>query len=194
MSIKLKSANGDVTLTPEDGTGSVGVVIPRAGVGKTLQVVSKLVTAQYVQALAANVETEVAGAGVFTLQITPKGNGSKFKIYVRHFGEIATSWDCVYNVHRDGIRINAQSGDTWSGLGMGAQTYGAAVDNNSTPEIMQLTTLDVSGSTTGTVITYKVMVTQNVATTQYTNRCLGSTGAVGGETGSSEIIIEEIGA
>ena len=32
MGIILKSANGDVTLAPEDGTGSVGVVIPRGNI------------------------------------------------------------------------------------------------------------------------------------------------------------------
>lgn len=194
MSVKLKSANGDILLSPEDGTGSQTVNIPRAGVGKVLQVVSKLATTQYTQALTALVETELAGAGVFTLSITPKGDNSKFKIYVRHFGEVVASQDEVYNINRDGVRINAQSGDTWSGISMGAQTYGGGINDDSTPEIMQLTTLDTAGSTTGTIIEYKVMVTHASSQTQYTNRTVGSTGANAYETGSSEIIIEEIGA
>lgn len=36
--VKLNSTNGSVTLTPEDGTGNQDVTIPRAGVGKVLQV------------------------------------------------------------------------------------------------------------------------------------------------------------
>jgi len=186
-------SGGTKSFSFEDTTTNDVIAIPSAGVGKTLQVVSKLITAQYAQVLTANVETEVAGAGVFTLAITPKGNNSKFKIYVRHFGEVAAATNVVFNVLRDSVRINAQSGYTWSGISMGAQTYAAANDS-STPEIMHLQTLDVTGSTAGTTVTYVVTQTHDATTTQYTNRCIGSTGTNGYETGSSEIIIEEIGA
>jgi len=36
--LKLNTTNGSVTLKPEDGSGNVDVSIPRAGVGKVLQV------------------------------------------------------------------------------------------------------------------------------------------------------------
>lgn len=162
--------------------------------GSVIQVVSKLITTQYSQALVAVTETELAASGAFTLSITPKASGSSFKIYVRHFGEIPNSEDVVYNINRDSVRINAQSGDTWSGLSMGTQTYESGANNATTPEIMQVTTLDKTGSTVSVAIEYKVMVTNASSITQYTNRCQGSTGATQYETGSSEIIIEEIGA
>ena len=45
MSIKLNSANGAITLTPEDGSGTAALVIPRAGFATTTSLTSTTTTA-----------------------------------------------------------------------------------------------------------------------------------------------------
>jgi len=158
-------------------------------------VVHKSFIAQYYQALSsANGDTEVGGAGVFTLQITTKRPNSRIKIYARHFGEQINAMNVVFNVKRNGARINTGGDNSlWRGLSMPCQTYPAA-DNTSTPEIMELTTIDTPNVTAGTTLTYMLVMARSDTPVlgTYTNRTFNNTGAVNYETGTSELIIEEM--
>jgi len=127
------------------------------------------------------------------MSITPKGNNSLFRIDVRWFGEAANTWEIVAHIHRDGSRINEANTLNYHGLSMATQTDGGGVDNDSTPEILTLSTLDKTGSTIGTSINFKLMFSGNTNCTMWTNRCFGAP-ANRYETGISEIIITEIGA
>jgi hypothetical protein len=69
------------------------------------------------------------------------------------------------------------------------------LNNDSTPEIMHLRTLDKTGSTAGTSIQFKlVAAAMGAAQTMWTNRCFNAAAAVYYEQGVSEIIITEIAA
>lgn len=77
--IKLNTTNGSVTLKPEDGSGNVDVTIPRAGVGKVLQVVQwKADSTNLTSSLLATTSTSFAD--VMSISITAKSNNSKFLI------------------------------------------------------------------------------------------------------------------
>jgi len=158
-----------------------------------LQVVSKPITTQSGQTIAADIDTQV-GVGVdFILDVVPKASGSSFLIEYRWFGEADTVWSIVFNVHRDGVRVN-NTGLIKAGLSMATQTYPQGVNNATTPEIMHLRTLDKSGSTAGTSIQFKlVAAATNGARIMFTNRCYNPT-AVNSEHGVSEVIITEIAA
>ena len=188
FTVASPNSNVDRVLTLPDETGTVDT-LQRSG--NVLQVVSVLTTAQGSQALAAATETVVTG---LTLSITPKGANSKFLVQARNFGESNTSWDNVYNILMDGVRVNiGGSTQSFAGLSMAGQTYGGADDNESTPEILTLSTLVSTSSVVGTSITFALAITSNGAKTLYLNRCV-SAPAVVNEVGSSEIIITEIGA
>jgi hypothetical protein len=158
--------------------------------GSVLQVVNVLTTAQGSQSLAAVTETVVTG---LTLSITPKGANSKFLVQARAFGESDAAQDNVYNILMNGVRVNiGGSTQAFAGLSMATQTY-ANGDNNSTPEILTLSTLVSTSSVVGTPITFALAVTAYAAKTLFNNRCFGAPGP-GVEVGSSELIITEIGA
>jgi hypothetical protein len=157
--------------------------------GQVLQVVSVLTTAQGSQALAAATETVVTG---LTIGVIPKGANSKFLIQARHFKESADSNNNVYNILMNGVRVNI-GGSTlsYAGISMATQTYGSGVEDNSTPEILTLSTLVSTSSVVGTSITFALAITTTAAITLYLNRCVGAP-AVAYEVGSSEIIVSEI--
>lgn len=134
-------------------------------------------------------DTDVTG---MSLSITPVKSGSKFRIDIRLFGEMAQSYNTMFNIHRGTTRINTTSNLNYHGLSTMLVTYGGAEDNDSTPEILNLFTIDSTGSTAGTPITYKLVASSNANRTLWINRCFGSP-TVGYETGISEIIITEIG-
>jgi len=160
--------------------------------GKVLQVVGKTITTQGSQVLSPDVDTQV-GAGVdFILDVVPMATGSSFIVEYRWFGEIATTWDVVFNVHRDGVRVN-NTGLIKAGLSMATITL--SNDYSSSPEIMHLRTLDKSGSTAGTSIQFKLVAAiMTNPTTMWTNRCVNASTANFYEHGVSEIIITEIAA
>jgi len=162
--------------------------------GKTLQVVSRTITTRGSQTIAANTDTQVGAGTDFILNVIPVATGSSFLIEYRWFGEVASAWDIVFNVHRDGVRVN-NTGLIKAGLSMATQTYGVVANDDSTPEIMHLRTLDKSGSTAGTPIQFKlVAAAMSAAKTMWTNRCFNANAANGYEHGVSEIIITEIAA
>tara|TARA_R110001606_G_scaffold260139_1_gene407871 strand:- start:822 stop:1490 length:669 start_codon:yes stop_codon:yes gene_type:complete len=159
------------------------------GVGKVLQVVNLVYSTQSSMTIG-NTDTAITG---MNLSITPVGAGSRFRIDARLFGENGDSWNTVYNIHRDGARVNTTSSLNYHGLSVATQSYPVASDNNSTPDIMHLSTVDSTGSAVGTSITYTLVGSHSTSVTQWINRCFG-TPTSGYETGISEIIITEIGA
>jgi hypothetical protein len=158
--------------------------------GHILQVVNKTISTQGSQTIGTT-DTQIGTGTDFDITITPKGNGSKFIVTARWFGEAASGWNIVFNIHRDGVRINTGGAtDNKTGLSMATQTYGAAADDNSTPEIMNLQTVDSTASTVDTPITYTLVAASNSARTMWTNRCFSATQ----EKGISELIVMEIAA
>jgi len=159
---------------------------------KILQVVGKTITTQGSQTLAGAGADAQVGAGVdFILNVVPMASGSSFLIEYRWFGETGGTWDIVFNVHRDGVRVN-NTGLTKAGLSVATTTL--SNNNASTPEIMHLRTLDKSGSTAGTSIQFKlVAVSTGTVATMWTNRCFFDT-SNNYNHGVSEIIITEIAA
>jgi len=158
--------------------------------GTVLQVVSTTISAQGSTTITT---ADTAPNPSIGMSIIPKGNGSLFRIDVRWFGETTATQDIVAHVHRDGSRINEANTLNDHGLSMATQTYGGAVNNDSTPEILTLSTLDKTGSTIGTSINFNLMFSSCTNLTMWTNRCFNMATAYS-ETGISEIIITEIGA
>jgi len=162
-----------------------------AASNKILQVVGKTITTQGSQTLLANVDNQVGAGTDFILDVVPVASGSSFIIEYRWFGEVSATWNVVFNVHRDGVRVN-NAGQIKAGLSMATITL--SNDNTSTPEIMHLRTLDKSGSTAGTSIQFKLVAAAMIAVaTVWTNRCFFDTANIN-EYGVSEIIITEIAA
>lgn len=130
-------------------------------------------------------DTVVPNMGV---TIIPKLSGSRFLIMVRWVGEIDTSWDCVWNIQKNGTRINV-AGSTWNqrGLSQAKQTYNGGADNNSTPEVLTFKTWDDTGSTKGTPITFRMVNSSGANRTTYYN----GDWAINDEFTSSEIIVME---
>jgi hypothetical protein len=128
------------------------------------------------------------------ITVTPKASGSHFLIQARWGGEGTSGlgWNNLWNIHRDGSRINAPGTNEWHGLAQYNQPYGVGADDNSTPNFLQFSTLDTTGSTAGTAITYRLVVVGAGTYTLWTNRTFGSAGQNGYETFSSELIIMEI--
>jgi len=130
--------------------------------------------------------------------ITPKRSGSSFLVSVRWIGEIDIPQDCVFNIQRvvsgaSTVRVNAPGTDKWQGL-FGFEGPGA--DDDSTPNSCTFQTLDETGSTAGTDITFRLVACCSSASTSnsiYTNKtATGASGQSGYERFSSEIIITEI--
>lgn len=157
---------------------------------KFLQVVSFVTTEQGVITLTTSDQSTVPNIG---LTIIPKGNGSYFGITVRWFGEVYAPWNVMANIHRADTRINVGGATNyWVGLAMPVTTY--FNNHDSTPENVNFTTLDTTGSTIGVPIIYTLKFTSSEAATLYTNRSAGNAGASLYEAGSSEIIVVEYGA
>jgi hypothetical protein len=158
-----------------------------------LQTVNKVVSTQGSQTINAT-DSQIGSGTDFDISITPLGSGSKFIISVRWFGEVNNPQDVVFNLQRDGTRINTTSNNAWHGLSMPCINYGAANNFSSTPEIMYLQTVDSTGSTVGSAITYTLVATSDASETLYTNRAQGSAGANAYESGISELQVVEISA
>jgi hypothetical protein len=158
--------------------------------GHILQVVNKVISTQGSQTIGTT-DTQIGTGTDFDISITPKGNGSKFIVTARWFGEVDVGWNVVFNVHRDGVRINT-GGSTSNklGLSVATQTY-TITDNNSTPEIMHLQTVDSTASTIGTAITYTLVASASGSgRVMWTNRMFNSAY----EHGISELMVMEIAA
>jgi len=189
---KLKAVDGAGSGLDADTVDGV----QGASLALTANVVSKSFITQYYQAISsANGDVEVGGSGVFTLAITTKKANSPIRIHARHFGESSNAQDLVFNIHRNGVRINTNGDNSlFRGLSMPCQTYGSAADDNSTPEIMEVTTIDNPNVAAGTTITYTLVMARSSTAVlgTYTNRCFANTGSVNYEDGTSEMIVEEL--
>ena len=169
--------------------GSIGYVdLPS---GSVLQVVNTIYTTRTSFTVGASTDTSVPGGNIV---ITPKSSNSKFLIQVRYIFETDSGWDVMFNIQKNGTRINTGGlNNTWSGIAMATQSYGGGNNNDSTLELLSFSTLDTSGSTAGTNITFNLVCSgNNVAHTSWVNRTFANDGAAGNENGTSEIIIWEI--
>ena len=184
FTIAAPNSNTNRTLTLPDETGTVDT-LQRAG--NVLQMVNLVYSTQSSMTVGTT-DTDITG---MNLSITPVKSGSKFRIDARLFGESSSAWQIVFNIHRGTTRLNTTSNLNYHGLSMSTQTYGSGGDNSTSPEILTLATIDSTGSTAGTPITYK-LVASGASTTLWINRCFNAPSA-SAETGISEIIITEIG-
>jgi len=186
-----------VTKVKGNGTSTFGGAISTSesvsasNVGSgILQVVNKVISTQGSQTIGTS-DTQIGTGTDFDLSITPKGAGSKFVVSARWFGEVASAWSVVFNIQRNGVRINT-GGSTSNKLGLSAatHTYSATTTNDSTtPEIMHVQTVDSTGSTIGTAITYTLVASSNNSKTMWTNRTFSLD-----EQGISELTVMEIEA
>lgn len=196
FTIASPATNTDRTLTLPDEAGtlmSTGTSLAASQLpsGSVIQTVSFNTSSQ---GSTSSAGTDVALSPDITKSITPVGNNSNFLIQVRWGGEVSdgAAWNTLFNIHRDGSRINAPGTSAWQGLSIPKLSYYSG-DANSTLEATSFMTLDTTGSTAGTAITYRVVwCTNGTSYTIYTNRTFGSTGQSSYEATSSEIIISEI--
>lgn len=187
--LKLTSDTSGIIQLQSGGTtkatvNSTGLTSP----GHVIQVVNKVISTQGSQSVGTT-DTQVGTGTDFDLSITPKGAGSKFVVSARWFGEVNNAWNVVFNIQRDGVRINADGATALNTLGLSVATLTYfASDDSSTPEVMHVQTVDSTGSTIGTAITYTLVVSSTISPTLWTNRTFGGLG----EYGVSELTIMEV--
>ena len=156
--------------------------------GSVLQVVNFISTAKTSQS-ASTTDTIVSD---ITKSITPLAANSKFLVNIRWFGEAATAWNIIFNIHMDGTRVNTNGGTAfYTGLATLASAYHSD-DNDSTPNSANFSTLVTTSAPAGTALVFKLVASSGTGYTIWTNRVFGSAGASGYENFTSEIIITEI--
>ena len=187
ITVAAPAVAGTNTLTLPASTGTLlSTTSPAAG--NIIQVVNKVISTQGSQSVGTT-DTQVGTGTDFDLSITPKGAGSKFVVSARWFGEVNNAWNVVFNIQRDGVRINADGATALNTLGLSVATLTYfASDDSSTPEVMHVQTVDSTGSTIGTAITYTLVVSSTISPTLWTNRTFGGLG----EYGVSELTIMEV--
>ena len=188
--LMVTKVNGNSTSTFGGAISTTGAVTASNVGSGILQVVNKVISTQGSQTIGTT-DTQIGTGTDFDLSITPKGAGSKFVVSARWFGEVSVPWDVVFNIQRNGVRINTDGATASNrlGLSMATITYHGP-DDASTPEIMNLQTVDSTGSTIGTAITYTLVAAASAARTMWTNRTFsGPT-----EYGVSELMIMEVAA
>ena len=184
-----------VTKVNGNSTSTFGGAISASNVGSgILQVVNKVISTQGSQTIGTT-DTQIGTGTDFDISITPKGAGSKFIVSARWFGEVTAAWNILFNIQRNGVRINTDGATASNrlGLSMPTHTYNAAANDDSTPEIMHLQTVDSTGSTIGTAITYTLVAVSKDNRTMWTNRTFAYPG-INAEAGVSELMIMEVAA
>ena len=157
--------------------------------GSYLQVLNTIYTGRPSISITSS-DTDIPGCAI---TITPKGTNSKFLIHVRGWVECDSEWNIMFNIQRNGARINTGGlGSYWSGLGMAVQTYNGASDNSSTPATLNFSTYDTTGSTAGVPITFKLVGSADGTRTMWINRTFASDGQGGQENSTTEMIIIEV--
>lgn len=156
---------------------------------RVLQVHSALFTTQASQTLGT---TDLVIGGI-TTAFTSIGTNSKYLIYARWFGEISSAWDTCWNIRVNGTRVGSAGTGAGKAMTLPGQTY---IDTNddSTPEnltVMHLHNSSIAASTSITIDLTAIVYTGTV--TVWTNRCFAAP-AADRETGTSELIIQEIAA
>jgi len=158
---------------------------------RCIQIINKLISTQSLTTTIGQYTDKRIAADYF-LDIVPKGRNSRFKIQLRWTGEIIDRADTVFNIHRNGARINngAEVEGNGFGLGTATGTYNRA-DNASTPEYAYILAFDEGfESEPGVPIHYEMMFSSNIAYDVRNNRCFANV-VSGYEIGVSEIIITE---
>ena len=186
----IPDARFPATLPAISGASLTGLTASQMPAGSIIQVVNKTISTQGSQTIGTT-DTQIGTGTDFDISITPQGAGSKFVVSARWVGEVTSSWNIMFNVQRDGVRINADGATALNRLGLSVPSvsYGAAADDNSTPEIMHLQTVDSTGSTIGVAITYTLVAsTTGTNKTLWTNRMFNSAY----EQGISELTVMEI--
>ena len=192
MTSKLKtdvletvSGSGTIALTNQL-SGMTSASVPS---GSVLQVVNFISTAKTSQTMSTT-DTIVSD---ITKSITPLAANSKFLVNIRWFGEAATAWNIIFNIHMDGTRVNTNGGTAfYTGLATLASAYGSGADDDSTPNSANFSTLVTTSAPAGTALVFKLVASSGTGYTIWTNRVFGSAGASGYENFTSEIIITEI--
>lgn len=163
-------------------------------VGTVLKVVQTLYTTPTSQSVTADTYTNITG---ITATITPYSTSSKILVFARWFGEFTGSapHDHIYYIARNGTRINVQTaslGSRPSGLSTLGTNYQASgeYDNGTTPETLNIFTLDSPASTSA--LTYTLGYYYDNGGTLYTNRTVEDGDSQSRERGTSEIILMEI--
>jgi len=154
MTILLKGAD-DFTSVATDGI--------------TAQSISKVISAESYMVIDSAVDTNIGSVGDFSLVITPKFNNSRFLVDILWNGEVSIPWNTMFNVMRDGARINLP-GKSGVGRGIGVTTDPYHNDFSSTIGRCHIVTLDTIGSTVGVPITYQLTGIGWSAIGCYTNR------------------------
>jgi hypothetical protein len=122
---------------------------------------------------------------------TPILTGSWTLVTYRLMEEGGDAWNTGLHLRRNGTVINSPGG---TGVTvMPVQTYGAGGNDSSTPEFIFFTTLDKTGNTAGSAITYDLLkkTTDGNNYTTWFNRCFGGANA-SDEFGISEVIFMEV--
>jgi hypothetical protein len=190
FTIASPATSTDRTLTLPDEAGTVLTSASTANfpAGSVLQVVSYLTATQGTQTITT---TDSIINGI-TKVITPLGANSKFLVTVRWFGELDAATNTPFNIHMDGVRVNIDGQGRGYGLAMAAISYDD-INDGTTPETLNMTTLVSTSSVVGTAITFSLVADSSTDTrTIWNNRCF-SVPANNAEASTSEMIITEIG-
>jgi len=166
---------------------ATGAVMPT---GSVIQVKSTLYSTTTSESITGGADNFLSS---FNLSITPVSTSSKIMLFGRWIGELSVSGtnDVMWFFGRNGTKIN-------SGASVGSRNSGMAVhyinywgeDTNSTPEQVNLVTLD-SPSTTS-AITYTIGLKPVNTGTVYLNRTTGDANEGYTERATCEIIAMEI--
>lgn len=168
-------------------SGSLGTGVG----GKIGQVQSTLYTTTFSQSISATTDTNISNVNV---SITPTSTSSKIFLFARLFHESnsSTFWDNGFFFRRGTTKINAAptvSGSQRAVMTNAGMGYYAA-DSSSTPEFLNMFTIDSPSSTSA--LTYHIGINARSAGTIYVNRTVDDTTGVEMERGTSEIIAMEI--
>lgn len=193
MAVKI-TANGIDTIQDNIITGSKIVTSGISPEDLPMGVPVQIKNVVYKSLTSFSMQTSDVAYPGMSIDITPKLNNSQFVIMVRSMNETGSSWNIVYNIHRNGTRINVNDGSVSSahGIGLATQTYGGADNNDSTPEIISFSTIDTPGSTKGVPINYKLVARADGVRTSFVNSTWNNDSVDGNEVSQSEMIIMEI--
>lgn len=158
--------------------------------GSILQVQSTFYNTTFSQSLTLNTKTAINNLNV---NITPSSTSSKIFLFGRTVNELSntTNHDLTYFFLRNSTAINigTASGSRRTGMISAFQNYRDA-DANSTPDPLNMFTIDTPSTTSQ--ITYHIGVEHTQNATLYVNRTVNDSDSVGYERLSSEIIAMEI--
>lgn len=150
--IKLNTANGSVTLVPENGSGNVDITVPRVGFGKVLQVVTQ--KSGFVNQTISSA-TPVALTNM-SVTITPKSPTSK--IIIQAMVVASYTYACSVHIFKNGSDLVAgHGGNNQSGGNTALWThYQSSQESDKRNQIFSMPIIyeDIPGTTS--TITYDI--------------------------------------